>query len=98
MLIFFSFFGFKKKVNMFENFKKYIGSYAESEIKKKFSSKLTLASSLIMLTFLMALLGFILSIIAISKMNNINANVTTTNNAVEEFIYVNGSQYMRVAT
>lgn len=83
---------------MFENFKKYIGSYAELEIKKKFSSKLTLASSLIILTFLMALFGFILSIIAISKMNNINANVTTTNNAVEEFIYVNGSQYMRVAT
>lgn len=71
--------------------KTWIGNYLTCAVKEKFHIKMTLVTSLIGLTFILALIGFILSIVAVHKLNTQLSTIDLTNK-----IIIQGVSYYRI--
>ena len=76
------------------NIKNWVGTVMESAVKERIQSKLTFATSILILTFFLALIGFVLSIVALTR--NFSNVDYLSKKLQEDFIYVNGNQYCRV--
>jgi hypothetical protein len=74
-----------------ELIKSWIGNYLTSAMKNKLQNKMTLATVLMVFTFIISLIGFILSIVAISKLNAQLSSINLT-----EKVIIQGISYYRI--